>query len=719
MKRWEGDTPPSVKRIYLFNNGLNERHSLEFYYNLAYQLANDSEAACIIHPFPGHLTRFAFTSEYTATPLDSYLDDATNLFRQYLRHMLETRWLLSILVPMRSYQVLPGFPLIDEGTNDEDEGRSVPRLLAEAIHSEWSLLNNSNPKNLNAPSESFHADDIEASILAIRGLIGWNAVQGVSPPSLNDKKGLSPFIHVVGYSLGGFLAQATFFTWPYAISSCTTICSGGALRDIAITAFAYPEEWQMVIRGLRHGMNEAFSDSTRIISAEDRIAGVARQEFNYLSDIFRDIFLQDDLGSYPTRVKEFVKRLFFVVGGNDPIVSVRSVLGTTPSGGINMLEVADLDHFVWSPAMQDEAQEWRSFWFPQVSQLIKQFSARCEIIYHKTLLNNWYTTNPIRQLPDKDSSASTESRKFDRASSSNEVLSSAHFQSHLDAIIEKFLEHEKAPLSRSSCLFIFRNEIPAPLLNDVILRQHSLAIHHADDEVGGYFNKLLHWQGGFKDNRRRIMLVVQKQWFDGFRNNLGASLRKLDGAGANRLSQEDLRHTSETFIREWCSTDSGFLNIFDTTQETTPALDNKYYSRLENAVKEKMSLLPKEPLIINTLPEIVIYVSPIVMERLLGHFDHERDIRSQLCEKMPQYLLGLFVNLSKTPQIEDMKTLIDWIDNEEIMLIQLSRADFNPRHRGVRVKDPKLIIRLLTHCTLAYARSHAFAPDILDGFEQK
>ena len=65
------------------------------------------------------------------------------------------------------------------------------------------------------------------------------------------------------------------------------------------------------------------------------VDGCLHQLFSYS---LADIFLQDPYGTYRHRVSEYAPRLFFVVGGNDPIVPARSVLDTSPPDGINMLE---------------------------------------------------------------------------------------------------------------------------------------------------------------------------------------------------------------------------------------------------------------------------------------------------------------------------------------------------------------------------------------------
>ena len=66
-----------VRRIFLMHNGLNEAESMGLYYRLASHLIQQDESggtACILRPFPGHLTRSRFAG-FAETPLDHYLWD--------------------------------------------------------------------------------------------------------------------------------------------------------------------------------------------------------------------------------------------------------------------------------------------------------------------------------------------------------------------------------------------------------------------------------------------------------------------------------------------------------------------------------------------------------------------------------------------------------------------------------------------------------------------
>jgi hypothetical protein len=114
------------------------------------------------------------------------------------------------------------------------------------------------------------------------------------------------------------------------------------------------------------------------------IAGIKEDYYASLDRIFNDVFLQDFRGAYSQRVSEYAHRLLFVLGGMDPVISAPSVLESSPPGGINMIQIANLSHFPWS-----DEREWRRFWLPQVATVIGAFSRRTEEILAESLNENW------------------------------------------------------------------------------------------------------------------------------------------------------------------------------------------------------------------------------------------------------------------------------------------------------------------------------------------
>ncbi len=125
-----------VRRIFLMHNGLNEVDKMGLYYQLASNLINKKPGTvCILRPFPGHLTRSPFQA-FAETPLDRYLWDGSHLFRQFVRYMIETQWLLSVIVRRSQYRCPSGIDLLAESPTPSGS-RLKLAPLADAMELTW------------------------------------------------------------------------------------------------------------------------------------------------------------------------------------------------------------------------------------------------------------------------------------------------------------------------------------------------------------------------------------------------------------------------------------------------------------------------------------------------------------------------------------------------------------------------------------------------------
>jgi hypothetical protein len=475
-----------IKRIFLFFNGLNEIEHLGFYYDLASALIQpegvaQSEVACIVHPFPGHLSRYPMIGQFADKPLQRFITDPSDLFRQYLRFMVEMQWLLSALTPVSYYPVTPGIALLAEDIHPA-HGRCDSSCLSEEINHAWQAIYDSSSEIVKASHENkdlkqlrerggrISREIIEHTILTIRHLIGWQAFK---KPLIDCelKAGLPPpRIHVVGYSLGGYLAQSAFFTWPFVINSCTTLCSGGSLYDLRPVKIIHEEEWRAITHGLKYEIESAMLEGRLRVDptgeeASRSVCGIPASYFSSHFQIFNDVFLQDPNGSYRPRVSEFASRLLFVVGGNDPIVSTKSVLEASPAEGINMIEVAKLSHFI-----AIEQGEWLRFWLPTVGKVLSSMSEYSEMRSAESMLHNLWnedTTDAakgtwlegLRTLP------LTERRV-------PEPLDSDLMQRALLDLVE--------PLKNEAFLLVLRNQIPFTFTGQRMLHRRGSVPHYED-----------------------------------------------------------------------------------------------------------------------------------------------------------------------------------------------------------------------------------------------
>ena len=358
--------------------------------------------------------------------------------------------------------------------DSEEEG-----ALAKEIHSRWkdAFVANKENKEANAgmPVEEC---GIKRAILAIRYLLGWEAPSQQrlktifsEGPSPND---LIPSIHVIGYSLGGFVAQSVFFSWPFAIASCTYFCSGGALREIKPKEFAHPEEWQTVMYTLRFELESSMMQKRLLLKGRKRkVAGIAPHDFSYFYRLFHEVFLQEFPGTYRSKVSEYLRRLLFVVGGSDPIVSTNSVLKASPEEGINLIQVANLGHFVRHPY-----PDWQDFWLPKIAYVVKEFSKRGEDHLSKTLHDNWL--RKTRTENNEYVSGHVDDMGAHRSPRTDKALASRDFQKELREMVEM--------LKGGGWLFLLRNDIPLALQGKQRLRRGML--HHEDAHIHKYLDGL-------------------------------------------------------------------------------------------------------------------------------------------------------------------------------------------------------------------------------------
>jgi len=297
---------PECTRYFLMHTGLNETHNMGLYYRLAALLIQENASTvCVLRPFPGHFTRFPF-EKYSESPLDRYLWDGSQLFRQFLRFMIETQWLLSTLVRRSSYRCASGVNLLAESDDKERSRLSTP-ILADEMHGAWNQLKASSARD-NERANPWMPSDLgracfEDSITALRTALDLDSFD-THDGEMSDTFREPPF-HVLGYSLGGFAAQSVFMSWPFLIASCSTLLAGGPLRDLAPSAFAHPEEWQTVLHSLRYELDDLLM--THVADDEGRYSefGLQAGLFSVFKRAFYEVFQQEYKGSYQTRLEAF------------------------------------------------------------------------------------------------------------------------------------------------------------------------------------------------------------------------------------------------------------------------------------------------------------------------------------------------------------------------------------------------------------------------------
>jgi pimeloyl-ACP methyl ester carboxylesterase len=695
--RRPGQTP--IHRLFILHNGLNETESLKFYYRLAdwilsqqEQVSENQGAACLVMPFPGHLMHASFHGPFSETPLSRYLTDAGELFRQFLRYMVGMRWLLSIVADSDAESWMVGGDLLKASSRQGD-------LLAESktLHdvSEKRLRTANAMLEYQAGIESdidigevTTLEQIVASDRLLRWVLGRDVED--APSCLR--------IHVAGYSLGGFLAQSVFFTWPQVVSSCTTICSGGALSALSPTAFAQPEEWQSVLHALRPELSNSMlqgrlGDDERTENVPvNTVAGMPLQRFGYFQRIFEQVFLQEDRSSYQERLSEYGLRMLFVSGGEDPIVPPANILDASPKEGTTMLSIAGMTHFLNQEPRVERGRrekEQREFWLPEAGGLIARAAIHSEQVHGDE-------RKSASKLKSKRSGRSI--LKVQPPRDSELLASSDMFESALDWVLDAVGKDD-------GWLLICRNALPTAFIEPRNFIRWGTALHHHDLRIQQYALGLRQRASTLRIVKHRTTLILPKQLEHWFVDLSARFDPHSDGPAGRMTTREDREVTWRTFERKWRPIIRHFEagNIGDACTEQILGDDSFA------AVMADWQQVDRRFLEVTHLPDVWIGIkagAKLIPAKANRRDDVHREIIDGV-ERVIADEVKLMATRSgrETISTPGRKQLESDIETEDIRVVQVSGAEFNPRYRGKIERSPKAITRLLACYAAGLVRS--------------
>jgi hypothetical protein len=708
-----------VSRIFLMHNGLNETQKIGLYYQLAsYLIEQDPGTVCVLRPFPGHLSRSAYPG-LSETPLDHYLWDGLHLFRQFLRYMIETRWLLSTIARYSYYHCVSGSGLLGQSKHVGDS-RLQPGRLATEMREEWTKLHDASKETIREQGDSSPAmRDSAPPEHAFRQAIV--SLQKALRLDLYDKRDGSSFarraepeLHVIGYSLGGFTAQSVFMSWSFLASSCSTLLSGGAMRELAPTAFADPEEWQTVLHSLRYELDDAMMDCRFAESKDGLVAGMEPSLFRYLKRTFYEVFEQEYRGSFQTRLVSFRQRMLFVVGGNDPIVRPQSVLDSGPPDGINLLAVGGLGHFLEGVARGKVEKEQRDFWIPEIACTIGRLAADAATKHRADMSRTWLDEDDL--IPERSLHTRTKKKWkiLDRLTIAERLevqrdgtLPSLLFQRSLDDLLARAADDEK---KEEGLLFILKNEPPTFLLDTASLQRRANAMYHEDVSIVDYVRAVRLRRAVIEDEARDRICVVLP-W------NVATIMQKID-VGLQHPSQSESSGEQATFPEDpqaiwddlhkdctaWTADPhQDSIRIFDgrkaAERQTNERLDDSGIETLNAAARSHLGIEDGEEVVVPALPDCWVWLS----NEFLGLDKDDQappmefGIR-RLCEKAPKFL-G-----KGSPETK----IAEKLRSDSLRMVTLSRARYNPRFRGRIVAEPRQAQELLLRVALCIVTSVPF-----------
>jgi pimeloyl-ACP methyl ester carboxylesterase len=687
-----------IHRLFILHNGLNETESLKFYYRLAdwilsqqEQLSKAEGAACLIMPFPGHLMHSSFHGPFSETPLSRYLNDAGELFRQFLRYMIGMRWLLSSVTDSDAESWMVGGDLLDVGSRQSD-------LLAEST-----TLYEVSKKRLEKANEMLeHQAGIEADIdigevttsaqiAASDCLLRW-ALQRDLPGAPRSLR-----VHVAGYSLGGFLAQSVFFTWPQVVSSCTTICSGGALSALSPTAFAQPEEWQSVLHALRPELSNSMlqgrlGDDQRTENVPvNTVAGMPLQRFGYFQRIFEQVFLQEDRSSYQERLSEYGLRMLFVSGGEDPIVPPANILDASPKEGTTMLSVAGMTHFLNQEPREERGRreiEQREFWLPEAGGLIARAAIHSEQIHlgerraASSLMHKSARRSVLGVPPPHDS----------------ELLGSSDmFESALDWVLDAVGEGD-------GWLLICRNALPTAFIEPRHFIRWGSALHHHDLRIQQYALGLRQRARTLRLTKSRTTLILPTQlqhWFI----DLSAQFDPhSDGPAGRMTTRKDRDAIWRTFERKW----QPIIRCFEAGNIGDACTEQLLRDDSFPTVMAEWQQIDQKFLEVTHLPDVWIGIKAgarLIPAKAKRREDIHREIIDGVERVITDEVKRRSAPAGRKLSTPARKQLESDLEAEDVRVVQVSGAEFNPRYRGRIERSTKAVTRLLASCAAGLVRS--------------
>jgi pimeloyl-ACP methyl ester carboxylesterase len=512
-------------------------------------------------------------------------------------------------------------------------------------------------------------------------------------------------VHVIGYSLGGFVAQSVFFAWPQVVSSCTTICSGGALSALSPTAFAQPEEWQSVLHSLRPELSNSMlqgrlgSDEGKKDVPVGMVAGMPIQRFGYFQRIFEQVFLQEDRSSYQERLSEYGLRMLFVSGGEDPIVPPKNILDASPKEGTTMLSIAGMTHFLNQEPRKDRIREieQRDFWLPEAGRLI----ARAAIHSERVQRDEREVAGELNSQP---ASKTRSAARTGRPGGSNLLTDSGMFEAAMDGVID-------AVKDKGGWLIACRNTLPAALVGQQGLIRWGMALHHHDVRIQQYVAGLRHRAWTLEGAAHRTTLILPEQLKHWFVDLSARFDPHSDGPMGRMTTREDREEIWGDFEKNWRKN----IRQFEAGSIAQP-LEDMDVSNFAAAIARWQEVEGRF-MEVTHLPDVWIGIQE---EGKLISTNSRRstDIHSQIIggverlveEEVQRALLHLELELRKDQEgLENLehhkKQLEDDIKTEKIRVVQVSGAEFNPRYRGKIEISPSVVMRMLAWCAAGLVRS--------------
>jgi len=395
--------------------------------------------------------------------------------------------------------------------------------------------------------------------------------------------------------------------------------------------------------------------------------------------------------------------MLFVVGGNDPVVTPRSVLDSAPEGGLNLLEIGGLGHFLGGRPGDDSDQQ--SFWVPEVAALIDRFAARIGEKHQVEQRFAWFKKDmrsPARSQSQWNkefadlrsqtagSGVRTSEGKGPHRRQPAEVIAIDREGALPTALFERCLDDLMARLRKEGgMLFILRNEIPTFLLPAFVVREVASALYHEDAGiVRSCHGVAARWQ--FVEKHVHKICVVLP-W--NAKTLMSSMDRTRDYPSQSETTGGRLDDRSPAAEDVWRQAETRCLALARRSPESVRRFDGR--TPIGTQLEQKSLLRLVNPLEhVAAVPDCWVWVS----NEFLGWRDSGSmtmdDAIDALKEEAPKVLA-------------DENNVAAAIRDKHLRIVTVSRARFNPRFRGRLLVTAADARRMLTHAVLCISTSQS------------
>lgn len=283
---------------------------------------------------------------------------------------------------------------------------------------------------------------------------------------------------------------------------------------------------------------------------------------------------------------------------------------------------------------------------------------------------------------------------------SNNALPDPEFQSELDQMVRL--------LKYGGCILIFRNRFPRALLGERALYVRGARTHVSDELIRRDWEGLVARGTALRCKQDRVTLVIPARELDWFLADPALLSGTIEAAGLPLLSSSLSEIAGEILERF-----STALRWFE--PENGLALSFASATALERSVSDDLGFdntigLP----LTNYLPNVWLAFSKPVVGKLGGIVGTgERGIwEHQFVEYVRRLASCHELTGRDLPEAlcQECGDLVDWVAQEQLSIVRVSGAEFNPRFMGERVRSERDARRLLIHCALAYLYSRPALP---------